>query len=193
MLSRRHLTKMGLVRENINKLDDVLKSEPRLDAFFNKLESKTGIQRKYLAGGVILAVFLALFLKIAENLVCNIFGFLYPAYQSIKAIESKETDDDTRFLTYWVVYSSFSILEIFADVLLFWVPFYYLLKCAFLLWCMHPNSRGTDFIYQKLIRPVFRKNTDKVEEFLKKAGEEVEKYTEQVKDVAKDAVLNKND
>ena len=126
-------------------------SSPLLN-LFNKLEKKTGIQRKYLCSAVILVVFLALVLKVAESAITNIFGFLYPAYCSIKAIESKETDDDTRFLMYWVVYGTFSVLEIFADVLLFWVPFYYLLKCGFLLWCMHPSSRGTDWIYARVAK-----------------------------------------
>ena len=142
---------------------------------------------------MILVVFLALVLKVAESAITNIFGFLYPAYCSIKAIESKETDDDTRFLMYWVVYGTFSVLEIFADVLLFWVPFYYLLKCGFLLWCMHPSSRGTDWIYAKVIRPIFRQNSDIIESFMKKAGDTVEDYSEQVKSVAKEAVIMGND
>jgi receptor expression-enhancing protein 5/6 len=29
------------------------------------------------------------------NLLTNILGFVYPAYASFKAIETKETDDDT--------------------------------------------------------------------------------------------------
>ena len=184
---------MGLVRENINKLDKVLHSEPKLDAFFNKIEAKTGIQRKYLAGAVILITVLALVLKVAESAVVNIFGFLYPAYRSIKAIESKDTEDDTRFLMYWVVYSTFSILEMFADILLFWVPFYYFLKMGFLLWCMHPDYKGTDFVYYRIIRPIFLKNTDRIEQLMKQAGDTVEDYTEQVKSVAKEAVVNKSD
>ena len=66
-------------------------------------------------------------------------GFLYPAYKSFKAIESKESSDDTMWLTYWVVYGFFSVVEVFADVLLAWFPFYYYVKLVFLLWLMNPN------------------------------------------------------
>ena len=50
---------------------------------------------------------------------------------SVKAIESKEKDDDTKWLTYWVVYSAFSLVEFFADIFLFWVPFYWFFKVRF--------------------------------------------------------------
>nr|CAD2202700.1 unnamed protein product [Meloidogyne enterolobii] len=38
------------------------------------------------------------------QLACNITGYLYPAYVSIKAIESHTKEDDTQWLTYWVVF-----------------------------------------------------------------------------------------
>ena len=47
---------------------------------------------------------------------------------SCKAIDSVEKDDDTQWLTYWVVYAVFSILEYFTDIILSWVPFYFLAK-----------------------------------------------------------------
>lgn len=43
----------------------------------------------------------------------------------IKAIESNNKDDDTKWLTYWVVYGLFSVAEFFSDIFLFWFPFYY--------------------------------------------------------------------
>jgi len=54
--------------------------------------------------------------------------FLY--VYSCKAIDSVEKDDDTQWLTYWVVYAAFGIVEYFADLVLFWIPFYFLLKVS---------------------------------------------------------------
>ena len=51
----------------------------------------------------------------------------------MKAIESREKDDDKLWLTYWVVYSVFSLVEFFTDIFLFWIPFYWLLKVTLLL------------------------------------------------------------
>ena len=46
----------------------------------------------------------------------------------MKAIESPNKDDDTQWLTYWVVYGVFSIAEFFSDLFLSWFPFHYMLK-----------------------------------------------------------------
>lgn len=43
----------------------------------------------------------------------------------VKAIESPAKEDDTVWLTYWVVYALFGLVEFFSDLLLFWFPFYY--------------------------------------------------------------------
>lgn len=47
------------------------------------------------------------------------------SYRSIKAIESSSKEDDTTWLTYWVVYGTFSVAEFFSDIFLYWFPFYY--------------------------------------------------------------------
>lgn len=47
-----------------------------------------------------------------------------------KAIDSEETDDDTQWLTYWVVYAFFGLIEFFTDILLSWIPFYFLGKVS---------------------------------------------------------------
>uniref|UniRef100_A0A3B1K9A8 Receptor expression-enhancing protein n=1 Tax=Astyanax mexicanus TaxID=7994 RepID=A0A3B1K9A8_ASTMX len=78
---------------------------------------------------------------------------------SIKAIESRNKEDDTQWLTYWVVYGLFSVAEFFSDIFLFWFPFYYAGKCVFLLWCMAPVTwNGSQIIYTRLVRPFFLKH-----------------------------------
>lgn len=68
----------------------------------------------------------------AAQLVCNTIGFLYPAYCSMKAIESPQKGDDTKWLTYWTVFALLSILEYPSDLLLHWFPFYWLVKVGVL-------------------------------------------------------------
>jgi len=132
-----------------------------LDRELNKLplacqaEKKTGIKKLYLALGCVLSLFFMLFMNWAGGLIANLIGFVYPAYMSIHAVESKEKADDTLWLIYWIVFAFFSVIEYFSFALLYYFPFYYIIKLAILMWLFLPTTQGALFVYGRLIKPFF--------------------------------------
>ncbi|KAL3911548.1 MAG: hypothetical protein SGARI_001594 [Bacillariaceae sp.] len=92
--------------------------------------------------------------------LCTTIGFVYPAYQSIMAIENKNKGDDVQWRVYWVLYSFLNIIETFQDFILYWVPFYFAFKMAFLLWAMLPQTRGGKFLYDSFLKDLLKKVGD---------------------------------
>lgn len=73
--------------------------------------------------------------------------------QSIKAIETDSKEDDTLWLTYWIIFSLFKVVEGISDFVISFIPFYFFLKAALLVWCYHPKSKGAEKLYALVIKP----------------------------------------
>ena len=91
---------------------------------------KTGLPERYIAFGTLTFVSWLLFSFLAP-LTLSVIAFVYPAIQTIRALESK--DQQERWLTYWVVYGAFNVFESVGDIVLSWLPFYFTIKTTFLV------------------------------------------------------------
>ncbi|KAL3866857.1 hypothetical protein ACJMK2_044114 [Sinanodonta woodiana] len=157
-----------------SNLNEALQEKNFVTDLLAKIEQKTGVGRLYIAMGFCVFLIVYLMVGYGAQFLCNFIGFLYPAYCSVKAIETTRKDDDTQWLIYWVVFATFSLLEIFTDIFLYWIPFYWLLKCLFLIWCMCSASwNGSLLIYNRLILPFVLRNERKIDEAIGKAAEVV--------------------
>ena len=77
----------------------------------NKVSASTGIPLgKLMQYGLIAAVLLVM-LGIGQSYITNVMGVAYPAFMSFIALESDGKDDDTQWLTYWVCFGAFNIVD----------------------------------------------------------------------------------
>ncbi|KAI8575029.1 hypothetical protein K450DRAFT_263668 [Umbelopsis ramanniana AG] len=140
--------------------------------YFNDIEAKTKVKKTHIALGGAAILFIMVFFNLAGGLITNTIGWLYPAYASFKAIESPGKADDTQWLTYWTVFGFVQTLEYFADVLLYWFPFWYTFKVLFFLWLALPQFRGAEFLYGRFLRPVLLKAQPDIDTRLRNASSE---------------------
>lgn len=188
----------GAIASVQDKVNKSLNQKGMVGDTFKMLEENTGVQRLYIAYGLGGLIMLWLAFGWGAQLVANLVGFVYPAYCSIKALESNIKQDDTQWLTYWVVFAFFSVIEYFADFIAGWVPFYWLSKCLFLVWCMAPiGSNGSAIIYNKVILPFFLQHQGEIDNALAKAqgkaGDFLDRVTEKAKDMAAEHQLKNHD
>ncbi|EDL35891.1 receptor accessory protein 4, isoform CRA_a [Mus musculus] len=87
------------------------------------------------------------------RLVVLIFGMLYPAYASYKAVKSKNIREYVRWMMYWIVFAIFMAAETFTDIFISWSGFYYEFKMAFVLWLLSPYTKGASLLYRKFVHP----------------------------------------
>jgi receptor expression-enhancing protein 5/6 len=127
------------------------------------LQDKTKVPKEFLVvgGGFLTCLFVVFGVGVAS--LSSLVGFLYPAFKSFQAIETKNKGDDTQWLVYWVIFAFFSIIEVFVDILLYWIPFYYAFKLAFLLWAMLPQTKGAKFLYDAFLKDFLKKNESRID------------------------------
>jgi receptor expression-enhancing protein 5/6 len=155
----------------------------------DRLNIRTG----HIAFFSVALVFLFVIAGIGKVFLTNLLGILYPAYMSFKAIESHDTDDDKQWLTYWVVYGNFTVVDSIAEVLLSWIPFYHPAKLIILVFLAWPETRGAEMVYQRIVRPFMMKHETKVDEVLDRLGKKVEEAKSELAKQAEDYHSSKTD
>ncbi|KAH8554917.1 TB2/DP1, HVA22 family-domain-containing protein [Umbelopsis sp. PMI_123] len=130
---------------------------------FRDLEEQTKIDKVYVfLGGLAILLILIIF-NIAGELVTDAVACVYPIIASFKAIETPSTTDDRQWLTYWSIFGVVKMVEYFLNVLLYWVPYWFLIKTSFFLWLALPQFRGAELLHGQYTRNIRGRRGPKID------------------------------
>ncbi|KAJ8968533.1 hypothetical protein NQ317_003280 [Molorchus minor] len=101
-----------------------------------------------------------------------LFGTLYPAYASYKAVRTKNVKEYVKWMMYWIVFALFTCIETFTDVFLSWFPFYYEIKIVLVIWLLSPATKGSSILYRKFVHPTLSSREQEIDEYITKAKEQ---------------------
>eukprot|EP00008_Paramoeba_atlantica_P003972 CAMPEP_0201492246 /NCGR_PEP_ID=MMETSP0151_2-20130828/32376_1 /ASSEMBLY_ACC=CAM_ASM_000257 /TAXON_ID=200890 /ORGANISM="Paramoeba atlantica, Strain 621/1 / CCAP 1560/9" /LENGTH=526 /DNA_ID=CAMNT_0047878961 /DNA_START=59 /DNA_END=1639 /DNA_ORIENTATION=+ len=143
-------------------MDKIKRHLDEMDAHLGKIESMNRVEgfllqqhpmlkKSYLVLGFILLFFFLIFFDLGASLLTNFVAFVFPAYQSIRALQTKETSDDTQWLTYWTVFSLTVVTENFLYTLFEDLSLYFTIKYVVCIWLMYPGTRGAQFVFEHII------------------------------------------
>jgi len=110
--------------------------------------------------------------SLVSSLTVLVFGTLYPAYCSYKAVKSKNVREYVKWMMYWIVFALFTSAETFADIFISWVPFYYEVKVVFVIWLLSPYTQGSSVLYRKFIHPALARRESEIDDMISKAKEQ---------------------
>ncbi|ORX56879.1 hypothetical protein DM01DRAFT_1382296 [Hesseltinella vesiculosa] len=89
---------------------------------------------------------------------------LYPAYMCFKALKLNDAKQYSHLVIYWLVTTTYLVVEYVADIFVFWLPFYYEIKLLLILWLIFPQTNGTKLLYDQYLEPFLKKNEQQIDQ-----------------------------
>ena len=162
---------------NDNKDDNINKEEKnpqkislleKWEHQMNLIQEMTGIKGIFVILGLLLAVIFVCF-NIFDSVITNLVGTVYPAFWTIKSLEQNLIEEQKKWLTYWVVFGFFIIVDMGSPVIVKFIPFYFVLKILFLIWLFMPGSNGCTLVYYLVVKKIFGYYEEKIDSYVEGA------------------------
>lgn len=104
------------------------------------------------------------------RLVVLVFGMLYPAYASYKAVKTKNIREYVRWMMYWIVFALFMAVETFTDIFISW--FLSTMRSRWPLCCgCSPYTKGASLLYRKFVHPSLSRHEKEIDTCIVQAKE----------------------
>ncbi|XP_022747617.1 putative HVA22-like protein g [Durio zibethinus] len=103
--------------------------------------------------------------EFVTRLLVLVLGYAYPAIECFKTVEKKKVEiEELRFwCQYWIVVAFLTVFERIGDTFLSWLPMYDELKLTLLIGLWYPKTKGSDYLYNTLLRPFMSRHETELE------------------------------
>lgn len=148
--------------------------------FVQTLSKKAKVQPNIiLIAGVGLLVLLCIPVLLG-TLLTTMTMFLFPAYDTFKAIESKNAAEQNRLLTYWMVFGTIFALDQTVRFVFSFLPFFHLVRFVILMVFYSKSINGADYVYQYIQKPAFQKVETVVDSIIQPVEESLAQVGEKI-------------
>ena len=100
-------------------------------------------------------------------------GQALPAYKTFKAVEADKPELLRKWAIYWLVFAALDAVDNVTDNVLFWLPLYYEIKLALVVFLWHPRFDGATHVYETMLQPLLARHEETVDQGLDDAATKV--------------------
>ena len=143
-------------------LDQFGNKIPPLADFCKQKNINTGLP----IGAALLVVSLITLLIEGWYILTMLLTVLYPALHSIRAIESANKKDDKVWLTYWMIFGLFNVVETFFGFIFYFIPYFDWVRLGFFIWLLAPQFNGAQVLYESVLKKLLNENKDLIRDLI---------------------------
>eukprot|EP00798_Chlamydomonas_sp_ICE-L_P024716 gene24716-10354_t len=101
------------------------------------------------------------------------FGYLWPAYQTFKAISVSDADLERQWCMYWLVFGLLAATSAITDATLSWLPLYWESKFLLVIFLWHPRTKGALYLYERCLLPFMAVYEAQIDQAMAETGDRV--------------------
>lgn len=165
-----------------------------LDQFGDKIPplkdfaKKQGINSGLPLGITCFILMLIMLIVQGKEIFVLLVTVIYPSLHSIRAISSKDDNDDKIWLTYWMIFGFFHIIETFFSFILYFIPYYSWIRIGLFSYLLIPQFNGVEKVYTGVVKKLLDENKELIQRLLKETESIAASVESSVMDLKKDAL-----
>lgn len=170
-----------------------------LDQFGDKIpplkdfSKKQGINSGLPLGIACFILMLIMLIVQGKEIFVLLVTVIYPSLHSIRAISSKDDNDDKIWLTYWMIFGFFHIIETFFSFILYFIPYYSWIRIGLFSYLLIPQFNGVEKVYTGVVKKLLDENKELIQRLLKETESIAASVEASVMDLKKDALAAATD